>query len=215
MAINWYQLAVDFQQKYERTYVRVKLEGRKNLSLCLVKAVVGNKSGPPEVHLYNPEDGNIVLLYVTNSEMYFDYPNVGFFFHNNAAWFCFRRMDRRWTRGLSEHTVYVGNPYFRFNQYLTEPFDFPLIESMYRAFETHTLEEATALLKNEFCISIPLSREFALGQDVRAGKGTYLLWYHDNPIAEVTPYGVLIKESNFKQEIEDYLRRTHQSIYVN
>ena len=113
MGIDWGRLGVDFQQKYELTYVRIRLEGQRNLTVFLVKRVQVFPKEPPELHLFNSEKGSIVLRYDTDSEIYFDYPPIGYSYYNNTASYCFRRTGRRWIRGVCDSTINYGNPYFK------------------------------------------------------------------------------------------------------
>lgn len=205
---NWQQITTDFQQKYYQTYVEVVLNGRLP-TIFFIKEIIQTHEGPPELILWNDLDGQVLLKYDTDSgEIHFNYPEVGFFSHNGQAWLCFRKHDRRWIRGVCDGTIDIRNPYYPFYPFVLR-FNCQVVSDMFKPLEIFTILEATRVLKNTTIISIPLTRELALGQDVREGN-QFLLWFHQHPIATLFNETLTMKSTHFTQEIKDYLRQTGQ-----
>ncbi len=211
---DWAQVTADFRQKFQRCYVNVVLEGRSEKELFYVKEVQDVTESPPELHLYNPNTGTIVLKYDTASSLHFDYPELGFFFYINEALLCLKKVERQYARGFGPSTCKVHSPYSVYCPYVhVPPMNFDMAAAAFQPLQPIKIADAVKTLLEEKIISLPLSRELALGQQLTAVNNQFLVWWYDNPIGVYTEGRFDIFEKAFVQEVTDYLRSTNQEEY--
>ena len=202
MAFNWEQITKDFQQKYEKTFIRVKV--RDEFEVFFVTKV--HRGEPPYLLLKNSKYGEIQLNYDTDYEISFDYPEIGMFDSKpGIALLCARRFQRQWKRGMSDDTVLFACPYNRFLQVIPTEACEHLLTEAFSLRKIRTLDEALYMLQGRV-LSICLTSSFSIGQDVREGN-KQILWYLTSPVAEITGNLISVREPVFTQEIRDYLRQ--------
>jgi hypothetical protein len=205
MAFDWVQITHDFQQ----SFVRVKFEDKFEV-FWLYKVQSGS---PPCLLLRNSKYGEVQLNYDTVFDVDFSYPKIGVFnYRDQMAIMFVRRFQRQWKRGLSESTVYLRSlysEYFRSDHELSEA----LLEDAFKPRSIQTIKEAVTKLEQS-ALSTCLNNHFALGRDVRLKSDSYLLWYLDSLVGELNHNTMYIREPQFKQEFDDYIRGTGEMIHV-
>ena len=212
MAINWKQITQDFQQRFEGTWIRVQFKNQKKKEIFLLETVEASLNGPPKLILKNNSCGHISLLYDTESaEIYFEYPEVGYFLHKNMALIIYRNYFRQWKRGINPSTIIITNPYSRIYTFKNPKIEEELLQAAFQSNYIKNLNQASTVLRDN--ISYPLTREFAIGHHLENIKGKYLIWYYNNTIGTYNYFDntVSLFSEIFKQEFIDYLNKSKQS----
>ena len=204
MAFNWDQITKDFQQKYQETFIRVKVA--EEFEVFYVSRIF--RGSPPYMTIHNKKWGELCLNYVTDFEISFDYPEIGMFnFSKGAALLFARQYQRQWKRGISENTAIVECPYGMFGVGNGVLITASVLEDAFKERVVLSLANATERLDDKV-LSVCLTNSLSLGHDTRENDG-YLLWYLTAPIAEINQRKeITVKELVFTQEIKDYLRAT-------
>lgn len=205
---NYRQIADDFRQKYEGTFLHVRVNEKATPELFYLAEVrhVSDKE-PPELTLVNSKVGEIQLKYTTECDVEFLWPSPGYFWHRGAYAVLFQRpSSRQWKRGISSANCKLLFPYslwYPANIAVNE-------ESLREAFNPTyvTLTDAEAFIKNAQAVSVPLSSSLALGASPSSKVGGSILWCFGKPIGLFTAGKIVLMENQFAQEVRDYLRDT-------
>ncbi|MCR4308195.1 MAG: hypothetical protein NUV80_06575 [Candidatus Berkelbacteria bacterium] len=209
VAFDWQQISHDFQQKYEKTFVRVKLDS--TFEVFWVHKVCDGI--PPYIILSNARHGEIQLNHDTEFEFSFDYPNIGYFnYKDQMACLFFKRFERQWKRGISNETAQIVTPYDYFYKVTETKLSEKLLEDAFDTRVTRSISAAINLLKNR--LSVSLNNYFAIGLHVKSLTDTYLLWYSNVIIGEIVKDQIFLREPQFYQEIRDYMRDVGEYLNV-
>lgn len=205
MARDWEQIAADFQQKYQGTFCRYlsPMTGKKEV--FQINAVVF-RDGPPDIHLFHPEYGEIYLKYDSDCDLDFSFPEVGYFQHKDKALLFTRRFQRQWKKGVCDATASADWPYYNLYPLYKWNIDCPILENAYKERKLLSLKDGRKALNDGDSISVVLSPVFSLG--LGKDKGTHWLWFEDCPIGEVTDEAIRLHVPVFRQELDDYMRDT-------
>lgn len=206
MAIDWYQLGADFQQKYEGTYCRYTSPLNKNKEVFLITLVEPSKVQAPVVSLYNEKYGELFLNYITEADLDFSFPEVGYFQNGKRALRFCRNYERQWKKGLCSATGRFIFPYDAIREVSYPQVSQALVEDAFKLFESKSLDGAKKFLDEKQAVSVAMSKTMALGVGVK--EGDYWLWFEDEPIGEFRNGKVILKVPEFAQEIKDFLRDT-------
>jgi len=208
MAFNFRQIASDFDQKFTGTYVHVKTSPSATPELFYLKGIVSNDNGPPIITLLNQKKGSISLSYSTECEITFQFPQTGYFWHNEQEALLFRRMPaRRWKRGVCAENSKIIVPYALWTRSLGVPItEKVLLEAFNPSYKSFT--EAKDLLSSQKVISVPLSGQLALGASPSVKHPEPIIWFMAKPIASVHGRYIRMRESQFTQEIIDYMQKS-------
>jgi len=211
---NWEQIAADFRQKYEGTFIRASFKEGMPLSVYKVTKVVDG--APPQLRLSNEEWGELRVNYDTELEINFDFPEVGyFFFDNKYAMLLTKQFYRQWKRGLCKSTVLFANPYNEFFSLVDSSVREELVISSFMPRTILPIKVANNCLDTGEAISIPLSNSFALGLHLKPSK-LKLLWFLNMPIGEynLETNQIILHAAQMEQEIKDYLNQTGDSCAI-
>lgn len=213
MTINFRQISVDFEQKFAGTFVHVKTSSDKQPELFYLRGVLSVENSAPLLQLHNKEKGTIGLSYSTECEITFTFPQSGYFWHNKKDALLFRRLPaRRWKRGccaenskiIDPYAVWTNKSYSIKEDILKEAFDPIFIP----------FGEAKELIATEKAFSVPLSRELALGASPSATHPEQVIWFMGKPIASVNGRYIRIRESQFHQEVLDFMQKANEYVQI-
>lgn len=200
MAQNWEQIGRDLAQKYNNTYIRLKWDGE--WEVVYVREVLPGK--PPVLVLYNSKFGELQLNYNTNFELSFEFPQLGYFFHDKTACIIVRGYNRQYRRGICEQTARLSSPYYKLGIYNSPELSEQSLISSFKKRDVLALDDAAHKIQENDSLSIPLTNELAVG--LHPTKDSFLLWYLNIPVAEYFPEIKVIhlREKVFAQELTDY-----------
>jgi hypothetical protein len=214
--INWAQVGEDFRQKYENCFCRYESPINKQIEVFRILQVEVNAKKGPDLTLFNERVGDLYLTYNTEAELDFTFPETGYFQGERMALMMSRRYERQWKKGLGDATIRIETPYDCVYP-ITSPYspntDFNLTEKQVKRMFPRpylSITEGIKLLKDHI-ISVALSRRFAVG--LGADEKTNWLWYDFAPIAEVVNGKIVMKVSQFTQEVKDYLRSSGDYVH--
>lgn len=215
MPIDFAQLNRDFQQRYEHTYVRVRLPNSKKKTIFLITGIqsTGNL---PHLLLQNEEFGSVNLNYNTEADIFFDPPKTGYFFFNNQVALLYQRTcARQWKRGVSTGNSNIYSPYER-NFFGASKFGLNE-ETLLSAYagEGASFQDALTLLASKQALSVPINKDLAIGLNPTVGK-SLIVWFHSHPVAEYIDKGSFIRmhENHFQQEISDYFTKARINVQI-
>lgn len=198
MAFNWELITKDFQQKYEQSFVRVKIDDV--FEVFWIERV--SRGDPPYINLVNPKRGVIQLNYTTDFEISFGYPEIGMFnFGDRIACGFFRKYNRQWKRGISTSTSIILCGYNEFYHIVSDEPDYKILFDAFKPRQVITIAEAVS----RDCLSTCLNNYFSLGLDIKPGNKR-ILWYINSPIGWWEKDTIILRELQFKQELMDYFR---------
>ncbi len=167
--------------------------------------LISNDQGPFEVR-YNEDFFNSYNL---------DFPETGFFQYKKWALLCLKGYARQYCRGLSRTTTNIYNPFSYFNKYIKVPGVPKLRDEIAdviwnRVYYKLPLVDARELLLSKKLYSLALNSEFSLS--LSHTSSGFILWNLVSPVAEIDikETKIIIIDDTFKQEVRDYLNRTHQ-----
>lgn len=200
MPFNWEQITNDFRQKFEHTFIRVKI--KEDFEVFFVEQV--QYADPPFLILRNKNRGELQLNYDTDFELNFEFPAVGLFDFNGRSYCFVRQYQRQFKRGVCNSTALILSPYaifFRSNIGMATD----VLQAAFNTPSDRNLDQVLPL--SDSVLSVRLNNHFFVGQDVRK-QPTYLFWYMNSVIGEVIDNKVILHELQFKQEVWDYRRQT-------
>lgn len=202
--MNWTQIGEDFRQKYEGTYCRYLSPITKMKEVFAILGVTINSKSAPDITLYNGRVGELFLTYNTETELDFEFPEVGMFQHEKKA-LCFRRRYmRQWKKGVCDGTAIIDWGYGWYSPQHQFSLSESTLESAFKPKEITSIANAIQKLSADY-ISVALSKHLSLGLSDKEGK--YWLWFNNEPIAEVTDT-IRVRIPQFTQEVRDFLRDT-------
>lgn len=210
MPYNWELITQDFKQKYEGTYCYIQLHEKNEL--FYLEEVEARLDSAPYLRLTNNKFGNILVKYTTEQDIDFSFPNLGVFQYNNSVLILFRNYLRQWKKGACNSTLNVIDPYapFIYNPWSTGGrLKFEILENAFKPRKYVKLSEALKVLKNGTHLSIALSETFFIGLSLLSDKSP-ILWYLENPIGVIENETIVLYESQFQQELEDFLNHSYE-----
>ena len=205
--INWRQIAEDFRQRYEGTFCRYTSPYSKKQEIFQVLYV--DREGhdePPRITIHNKNNGELFLSYTTEAFLDFTFPSTGYFQHEDVALTFERVFTRQWKKGICSGTCCIRNPYSSIadvgQRYGVNE---KTVASAFAPVTNISLSKAIEKLESKEFLSVALNKKMAIG----LGDGKeFLLWYDDEPIAEVMDSRVKMANPLFEQEVRDFLRDT-------
>ena len=205
--MNWHQLGVDFQQKYENTYCRYKSPKTDKVDIYRILAVQPYETRGPDIILCNDTVGDLRLKYQTDAELDFSFPETRYFQSPKGFALMFTRLfQRQWKKGICHTTAKMAFPYTCLAKESNPNIDEDLLREAFSPVKIRSISDAFVALEKGNVFSVVLNGMFALGLGRLAS--CHWLWFEHEPIAEVTPSRINLKLPQFKQEIQDFLRDT-------
>lgn len=202
---DWVQVGEDFRQKYEGTYCRYLSPITKKTEIFAITKVRSNNNKGPDISLFNSRAGEIFLNYSTDAELDFSFPECRYFQHKDTALRFIRRYERQWKKGICLSTASISNPYAELWPVLGAGFNEETLASAFNHTEDRTIAEAIKLLEAGHK-SVALSRNLALGSG--SSDTSHYLWFESEPIGELAKGVIHLHVPQFRQELQDYIRRT-------
>ncbi len=209
MSVNWLQLGDDFKQKYETTFCHYHSPITKRKEIFQIVNVEPYSVQPPDINLYNDRLGELNLRWTTETELDFEFPEVGYFQHDDRALIFRRLYVRQWKKGICPNTAEIVNPYSSISEgaWSYRHLDAPQLTSAFVPFIRKTLTEGLKTLEAGKALSIALTKRIAVG--LGNTSKAHILWYDQEPVAEVLNNGHIdVREKDFEQEIRDFIRDT-------
>lgn len=213
--MDWKQLATDFKQKYEHCWCLVKLEDFSKEEVFYLSEVEVREKEAPWLSLENNTYGEITLKYdVTKSDIEFKMPEVGLHQFDTRVVYLRKEYFRQWKAGLCKGTMTAVDIYSDLLEggYIEyrEPWEEPLVRTVFAPQKPLLIKEALNQLAKKAAVA--LSRDFALGQPLTESE-QYIIFYRSNPIGFFNPHSrqVVLKESQFEQEFQDFLRNINET----
>jgi len=199
---------VEFEKRYSKTWIWAKF---KNLDWTLWH--IDNIS-EESVLLQNPEMGDVLLKPNTDVELEVRWPKSKFFNFNNTIFWGFKIPDRQWKRAPCQKNyaaVRTLDSLFGFRNGPT-PLSTELLQTAFQPTANLQIIAAINQLKNSSISGVALNDNFAISlPPVR--KDFYLLWYKNQPVAEVSPTSktISVRTTHLHQEVSDFLRDNEQT----
>lgn len=207
MSVNWSQIGEDFSQKYESTFCRYISPIDKAKHIFQINHVEVSDEGPSEFVLFNKKHGELFLKYDTDTELDFEYPDVGYFQLGKQAHRFSRLFMRQWKKGICDSTAKMSFPYARLAGGRWESYlNHDTLEGAFNGKTSNDLSSAVKLLDNESYVSVALTKRLAVGLGNKTDEKW--LWFEEEPIAVVTADKINVKMISFIQEVKDFLRDT-------
>lgn len=212
--MDWELIGKDFVQKYKDTFLRVRFNENDTLHIVHVDEIELN---PISIRVSNNKIGTIILDYQTDAEFDFTYPELGYFNYRGMAVLFDKRHQRQWRRGICDNTVAFSLPY---SNWWGSGWNWgPSFGKLTAAFRPRPLllpiSHAIEMLDGGKFLSVPLSRDMALGLPITAKGKNYLLFFRESVIASVVngkkSKTIALSESQFRQEVIDLLNQTGES----
>lgn len=211
MDINYRQIADDFRQRFLGTFVHIKFKADMKPELFILRDVQDGDA-EPWLTFVNKKSGTVKLSYTTECEITFPFPKVGYFNHDSYAVLFQRLPARRYKRGICSENSVMEIPYKAFypinvainEETLTEAFNVSYAP-LYNAVD--------ALDKGEIA-SVALSNTLAIGLSPSTKVKEYVIWFLAKPIATYSRGIIRIRETQFTQEVVDYIKKSNSNAQV-
>lgn len=212
---NTLEQLVEFEKRYNKTYVRLKFPHREEVEVWFIEHINGDEG---TITLTHPKDGTIVIRYDTECEIIPDFPDTGLFNYGGAFLACYRRPDRQWKRGVCERNFKLLSPFdgvfskfAPFLRTIDTAITFESLGAAYNSTYPRSLLAGHAILTNNPKLAgIAINKDIGLTKSVTEESGQVILWWHTNPIGTIEKgtRSITIHHQPMKQEILDFLTRT-------
>lgn len=211
----------EFRKQYEKTYLRVRFEGTKDLQVVNVRECVGADEKRPYILFHNPVIGQTTVRWEdSKQEIDYEFPATGLFNHADNFYAFYRFPDRQWKKGISHGNVRIIDPinYFRqrvrhYQNFVSPKFnvDFHTLTSAFSNKYPASLDEAIQTVNRSDMIGTALNPVFGITKSPTLTT-LLVLWKHLSMIGIVDPVArsIEVTERTFRQEVFDFLKRKQE-----